>query len=652
MLISLRSKGASWIVKILFGLLIISFGFWGIPDTFRRFQWAPVAATVGGTDITADQLKKAVDFETKRLQKMYGNQVQPEQLRQLGLVDRALDGLVEPTLLQSYATDLGMAVPDDMLDKAIKTNPSLRDSTGNFNPQMLDLVLRERGWTQEEFADVTRRNILTYQFLRAITVDAHAPRSLTKTLYAYRAEQRIAHILAIPDSSITDVATPDDAAIAQFHKDNADRYQAPEYRAVTLVRLDPEDYAKKYSISDEAAKKEYDSRQSEFQIPEKRAIVQAVLPDETAAKALADKVRGGTPFADAVTAATSDGPVDVGTFAEDDLQKRLADVFSDETAGRQAAESLFAAAVGDVTDPVKGPIGWHVLSVTDIKPANIQPLDDDLRAKLKHALAVRQAIDELVDVANQLDDELGGGATLADAAGKIGLPVTKIDGVDSTGKDPDGKEVAAVTRDQGQALQLALKTDEGEDSLLTDMPNGGYVILHVDGVKPAATRPLETVRDKVIADWQEAERKKAADAKAQAIAGRIGSGVEQASDGGESIGKIAHELGVPVLISQPLTRDGSDPTANVGNTLVEKLFAAKVGSAVADRAPADNASVVAVLVEIRPADVDASGAEVDKLQHQLDQSIGGDLYEQFSADLKQKIGVSRNQDVVDSLYAK
>ena len=652
MLISLRSKGASWIVKILFGLLIISFGFWGIPDTFRRFQWAPVAATVGGTDITAEQLKKAVDFETKRLQNQYGNQVQPEQLRQLGLVDRALDGLVEPALLEAYATDLGMAVPDDILDKTIKNNPSLRDSTGNFNPQMLDLVLRERGWTQEEFASVTRRNILTYQFLRAVTADAQAPRSLTKTLYAYRAEQRVAHVLAIPDSSITEVATPDDTAIAQYHKDNADRYQAPEYRALTLVRLDPVDYAKKYSITDEAVQKEYDSRKSEFQIPEKRAIVQAVLPDETAARVLADKVRLGTPFAEAVKAATTDDPVDVGTFTQDDLQKRLADVFTDETAGRQAAETLFAAAVGDVTDPVKGPIGWHVLSVTDITAANVQPLDDDLRAKLKRALAVRQAIDELVDVANQLDDELGGGTALADAAGKIGLPVTKIAAVDSKGKDPDGKEVAAVTRDQGQALQLAYKTDEGEDSLLTDMPNGGYVILRVDSVQPAATRPLDTVRDKVIADWQEAERKKAADAKAQAIVERIGNGVEQANDGGESIGKIAHELGFPVLVSQPLTRDGSDPTANVGSTLVEKLFTAKVGNAVADRAPADNAAVVAILVEIRPADVAASGAEVDKLQHQLDQLIGGDLYEQFSADLKQKIGVSRNQDVVDSLYAK
>ncbi len=645
MLISLRSKGASWVVKILFGLLIVSFGFWGIPQTFRNFQWAPVAATVGDTDITAEELRKAVDFEVKRLQKQYGDQLQSEQLRQLGLVDRALDGLIEPALVEAYAGDLGMAVPDDLLEKAIKSNPSFRDSAGNFNPQIVDALLRDRGWNQAEFAAATRRNILAYQFLRAITADVQTPRSLAETLYAYRAEQRIAHILAIPDSSITDVPTPDDAAIAQFHKDNAERYQAPEYRALTLVRLDPEEYAKKYAITDDAVQAEYDSRQSEFQIPEKRAIVQAVLPDEAAAQDLAAKVRQGTPFADAVKAATTDDPLDVGTFAQSDLQKRLTDVFSDETAGRQAAEALFAAAVGDVSDPVKGPIGWHVLSVTSVEPANVQLLDDDLRAKLRRALAVRQATDELVDVANQLDDDLGAGTALADAAGKLGLAVTTIAAVDNSGKDPNGKEVAAMTRDQGQALKLAFQTNEGDDSLLTDMPNGGYVILHVDNVRPAATRPLETVRDTVIADWQAVERKKAADAKAQAI-------VERINNGGESIGKVAHDLGVPVLASQPVARDGSDPETNVGGGLVEKLFAAKAGEAVADRAPADNAAVVAVLAEVKPADMAASGAEVDKLQHDLDRFMGGDLYEQMSADLKQKIGVSRNQDIVDSLYAK
>ncbi|HUL10339.1 MAG TPA: SurA N-terminal domain-containing protein [Candidatus Acidoferrum sp.] len=642
MLITLRSKGASWIVKGLFVILIASFALWGVPDIYRNFQSAPVAATVGSTHITADELRRSVDFYVKQLQRRGGKQLDPELLRQLGVVDRALEGMIEPALLEAYATRLGMAVPDDMLQKAIKSDPRFRDQTGNFNPDAMEMYLRDRGWTQADLAADTRRTVLSYQFLRAMGAGVQAPRSMTETLYAYRAEQRIANTLAIPDSSITDVPTPDDAAIEKFYKDNPDHYQAPEYRALTLVRLDPEDYAKKYSITDDAVQKEYDSRQAELQIPEKRKIVQVVFPDEAAAKDLVDKIRQGTPFADAAKAANAGDVIEVGTLAESDLQQQLATVFFDAEAGRKAAEALFAADVGEVIDPVKGAIGWHVLSVSGTEPARAQPLDDDLRAKLRHAMSLRQAIDELRDVANELDDEMGSGSGLAEAAGKLGLPVAKIAAVDGTGKDAAGKEVTDVTRDQGQALKLAFQTGEGDDSLLTDTPNGGYIVLHVDSVQAAATRPLETVRDKVIADWQEVERKKAADAKAQAVADRIGKG--------ESVGTIARDLGVPVLVSQPLTRDGDDPQANIGGALTAKLFAAKVGDAVVERAPADNAAVVAVLTQVKPADIASSGADVDKLQDDIGRYMGTDLYEQLSADIKPKIGVSVHQDVIDSIY--
>lgn len=175
MLISLRSKGASWIAKILFGLLILSFGFWGIPETFRHFQSVPVAATVGSTSITAEELRRTFDYNLKNLQRRTGTMPDPDLVRHLGLADKTLDSLIEPALLEAYATDLGMAVPDDLVEKAIKSAPSFRDGSGNFDPQALESYLRARGWTQAEFAASTRRDVLTYEFLHAITAGVQAP---------------------------------------------------------------------------------------------------------------------------------------------------------------------------------------------------------------------------------------------------------------------------------------------------------------------------------------------------------------------------------------------------------------------------------------------------------------------------------------------
>jgi hypothetical protein len=101
-----------------------------------------------------------------------------------------------------------------------------------------------------------------------------------------------------------------------------------------------------------------------------------------------------------------------------------------------------------------------------------------------------------------------------------------------------------------------------------------------------------------------------------------------------------------------VTRAGSDPEANVGGTLTEKLFAAKSGDAIADRAPADNAAVVAVLMQVKPVDIAASGAEIGQLQQELGQYMAGDLYEQVEADLREKIGVSATRTSSTRSYAR
>src|SRR4029453_13825014 len=132
MLISLRSKGASWAIKTLFGLLIISFAWWGIPETFRHLQPQPRAASVGSTKITPDELRHAVDREMRRLQQSLGSQLEPETMRPM-LVSQTLDRLIERSLLAAYAKEAGVVAPDDVLQQDIRSDPAFRNTAGQFD---------------------------------------------------------------------------------------------------------------------------------------------------------------------------------------------------------------------------------------------------------------------------------------------------------------------------------------------------------------------------------------------------------------------------------------------------------------------------------------------------------------------------------------
>src|SRR5260221_14492631 len=100
MLQAIRSKAGSLIVKILFALLIVSFGVWGIGDIFRERSAAETTvASVGDINIQADELQIAVRREMSRMSGLCGGNFGTEQAKQLGLVDSVLNRIVASDLL-------------------------------------------------------------------------------------------------------------------------------------------------------------------------------------------------------------------------------------------------------------------------------------------------------------------------------------------------------------------------------------------------------------------------------------------------------------------------------------------------------------------------------------------------------------------------
>lgn len=65
MLQAIRERAGSVIVKVLFGLLILSFAVWGIGDIFRRGGGETTVVEVGDRKISADQLREAYGAEPR-----------------------------------------------------------------------------------------------------------------------------------------------------------------------------------------------------------------------------------------------------------------------------------------------------------------------------------------------------------------------------------------------------------------------------------------------------------------------------------------------------------------------------------------------------------------------------------------------------------
>ncbi len=103
MLQSIRSKAGSLVVKLLFGLLIVTFGIWGIGDIFRNRPTDTTIATVGSESIDTATLQNALQPALERLSQRLGTQVDLRQAKQMGVVQQVLDGLIDDSLVDQEA---------------------------------------------------------------------------------------------------------------------------------------------------------------------------------------------------------------------------------------------------------------------------------------------------------------------------------------------------------------------------------------------------------------------------------------------------------------------------------------------------------------------------------------------------------------------
>lgn len=628
MLLFLRSSVSKIAIKLLFVVLVASFAVWGIGDIFQIGIRSDAPIEVGPVQIGPAELQNEYRRQFSQLQARYGGSLDTETANALGLDDRVVNDVVARTLVAVYADRTGMRVDDDTVRRAIQNDPVFRNEAGQFDRGRFDAWLRQTGMSEAALVARLRNDIARTQLTASLVAGIQVPTTLVNAVHDYRSEARVAETLRIAAADMTGIAEPDEDDLAAFHQENADRYQAPERRAVTVVRLSPEALADEISVPEDEIAAAFESRKAEFDQPERRQLEQIVFADELTAKGAAEEARSGVDFAEIARKATGGEPIDLGTVDK----QGLAGLFP------QLADAAFAVPEGGISDPIETALGWHVVRVLSVEPAREATLAGH-RDQIARDLALQQATDSIISIANQFEDELAGGATLEEAASKLDLDVVQIPGLDAQGKDAEGATVPAAEAEPSLAA-TAFETAEGELSPLTDAADGGYYMLRVDAVTPAAIRPLEEVRDRVRADWMAAQRAKAAEERAAALVERL--------EGGAGMAEIATELGQEVKTSGALTRDGSDAAAWLDSGAVAKLFTLEQGGVAA--APAGDDQVIMRLAEIRqPAPTDQP-AVISQINDSLRGAMAADLVNGFMAAVQQEIPVSIDQASIENLF--
>ena len=622
MLQAIRSKATSLVVKILFGLLVISFGIWGIGDIFRNRAADTTVASVGSRKIDQRQLVQAINEDAEQLRGMFGGaRPDAEQLKQLGIVDNALARLINRDLVDLEVDHMGLALSNGAVSQAIRSNRAFLDEKGEFDPNRYKTVLANQRLTVPQFETMLRGDLVRQHLSHALVAGLAPPPELVDALYRSRAEHRVAEVATVPPSAAGDPGAPNDADLAAFYDQHKDAFRVAELRSFNVGQLLLDDVAAAIDVPDDKLREEYQSRLAEFHTAEQRHLQQILLPDEAKAKDAEAQLASGKDFA-AVAKDVADATpdmIDLGFFTRDDLPPKLAD-------------AAFAAKQGTPTAAIQDELGWHILLATEIKPDVTQPFDA-IKDKLKSEVARDMAGDQMAKTANQVDDALAGGAAFADVAQRFNLKVTKVENVGANGRDLAGKEVE-LPQPGADILHTAFATDAGQTSPLSDMGESGYFIVQVDKVTPASVKPLDAVKADAIKLWQDDKRNAAQEALAKEMTDAV--------NGGQKLADVAAAHKLAVFTSAPLQRAHGDD--KVPAALVAKIFETDAGKAVFARGGNDYA--VAQVKDVQPADPSKDTDAVQRLSQQLMPQLREDVLTEFEQALRQRYPVSVDHDAV------
>jgi peptidyl-prolyl cis-trans isomerase D len=246
MLRFMRKYAAGWMIKIIFGLIIIVFIFWGVGG--MQGEGEKTVAEVGSHKVSRVEYEEAY----KRLVEMYKNifkdKFDENMAKTLKLREAAMNDLVDRYLLIQKARELGMTVSDKEFRDRLETVDAFKKD-GKFNKKVYQEVLKLNGIEPGKFEQSEKMAMLSGK-MTALIRDNGVILSEPQVWNAYVKEKGkidLAYMVFDPSDYMKKVTVTDKETEDAYEKEKTTHVSENRYRLKYITIMD------KGPVKDDAA---------------------------------------------------------------------------------------------------------------------------------------------------------------------------------------------------------------------------------------------------------------------------------------------------------------------------------------------------------------------------------------------------------------
>ncbi len=291
---------------------------WGVGDIFRDTGRGAPVIRVGEVAVGPQEFARSFQRQFNQMRRAMGGDLDIEQARQMGVVDRITQRIANRALFDAHARDMNLLVGEDQLLERITEQQAFQNDQGEFVRARFETALQRSGMSEQDYTELLRTDIHRQNLLGMVVGGATAPDFLAENLFQYRNERRVARYALVADSDFK-VAEPTNAALRDYYEAHDQPFMAPPYRELTLIHLTSDQLVSEVKVNEDELRKAYERRKAEFTKPARRDLRQIVFNEKAKAEQAVERLRGGADLATVAQDLTGQSPVDLGTTTRSDL---------------------------------------------------------------------------------------------------------------------------------------------------------------------------------------------------------------------------------------------------------------------------------------------------------------------------------------------
>jgi len=581
---SIRERLTGILAFAILGILIIPFALVGVTQYFTAAD-SNIVARVNETDISTNDFNQSFSNYRRRMQSIMGAAYDPVQFDQLTVRRQHLDSLIDQELITQAADSMGLDVDDETLAEEIRKIPAFQVD-GQFNADVYQSRLASQGLSPTQFQREMRSQFVIGQLPRNISASSIATPAEMKEFVALAEQSRTFSATLVPAVVPETLPVFDEEIISAWYESHADAYQSEEQVIIEYIELDAAFLPAGSPPEEDYLREQFEAQKGRFISPEQRHVAHILIEvaadadeavKETArqtAEDLSKRAVAGEDFA----GLAKENSQDMGSAAEGgDLGWVEPDVMV--KAFENAMYELSMAS--PISEPVQTGFGWHVIKLLEIRESSGMSFDE-ARMLLIEEYEEEEAARAFLEQADRLVDLIyEDPTTLESAAMVMELPVNTAGPFSRTG----GVGVAA-NAEVIEASFSDLVLLQGSVSDPVNLDENRLVMIRLSEHLPVALKPLDEVRNEIVATLSDNLARDKAEAQATELLAALKSGASENSEGeseASDFEALVAEAGLEHARHEAIKRNSFLPDA----TLVQEIFRLQT--------PAEGASVQVVL---------------------------------------------------------